>query len=611
MDKMNICDAEIIFADDQQALEQAYLAGAPRAAKVYTASPAMLLNPANDFIQHDADASVSRMMALGEETRACSAALYKTVFEHTNIHGQAVVAARHPLTVQNSISKAMSLKSDVLEKRILVTQAKTGDARRDSIINTPWQRLIPNDAAVEIFSANVAVPPTINSSSDPVAPFLERLKFEGLQSVGYRLGERFAAYAPWFPARGEVWVAHESSLLKETAFHLFKRGYRIRAIPKIEIETPQDIDADLLEACKEIYVVFLDKTLDRAVSQAFLDQCAQTLADQLAQCMAYIAAWRKILRSTASGKRQRAAPSFVLHGFPYSLAHIGCLEVCNEAGIVTAGFQHGVAREISGNLINIESLYENSLVGNYFTYNQQCAMRSDQNRFAIAQSVAVGLPVDLVKGIGRADQGGDCPAILYPTTALYTCNMQLPGRACMNDLEKARFEIRMVKEVLDVLPHRVRYKPYNTDRYIDPDPITETVKNSSIEYYNRPIDLRYIVGAARVIIASRATSTVAWCIMSRRPLVFIDSPDQALSDNARRAFEDAFFYFDAREDTFFDVLRAFLSQPLEKIEALWREKASQRKDVLRDYIGDQSCRAGVRAGDQLLKKLKIQKALAS
>lgn len=611
MDKMNIRDAEIIFADDQQALEQAYLAGAPRTAKVYTASPAMLLNPENDFFQHDADASVTRMSALGEETRACSASLYEIVFEHTNIHGLAIVAARHPLTVQNQISKAMSLKSTDLEKRILVTNAETGDERRDSIINTPWQRLIPNDASVETFSAKVAVPPTINSSLDPVAPFLERLKFESTQSVGYRLGERFAAYVPWFPARGEVWVAHESSLLKETAFHLFKRGYRIRAIPKIEFGAPQDIGADLLEACKKIYMAFLGKTLDRAVARSFLDQCAQSLAEQLAQCMTYISVWREYLRSPVSGKRQSAAPSFVLHGFPYTLAHIGCLEACNEVGIVTAGFQHGVAREISGNLINIESLYENSLVKNYFTYNQQCAMQSDQNRFAIAQSTAVGLPVDLVKGIGKADQDDDCPAILYPTTALYTCNMQLPGRACMNDLEKARFEIRIVKEVLDVLPHRVRYKPYNTDRYIDPDPIIETVKNSSVEYYNRPIDLRYIAGAARVIIASRATSTVAWCIMSRRPLVFIDSPDQALSVDARRAFEDAFFYFDAQEDTFFDTLRVFLSQPLEKIEALWRQKASQRKTVLRDYIGDQSCSAGARAGDQLLQKLKVQKALAS
>ena len=601
---MKLQDAEIIFADDMATLDQAYAAGAPRDAQVYTASPAMLLREGSKAIQHDKALSVARMNALGEETRLCSAALYKAVFDETGVHGLAITAARHPLTVQNRIYKAMSLTPEMLGKNVLVTQVQTGVARRDGIVNTPWEAFFPDGMETETFVATVKPFGAMGGTADPVAPFFTRLRFESLQSLGYRLGERLGSKAPWLPAHGNIWVAHESSLLKETAFQLFRRGYRIRPIPRLEAGETEDVDAAMLGVCRDIYAGFLNKVLVADISRAFLDECMAGLSRNLEQCASYVAAWRQWL-GAAPKTGKDAAPTMLLHGFPFSLSHVGLLQACHDTGILTAGFQHGVSREISENLINIESLYENSLVQHYFTYNEQCATQSENNRLSMAQNVAVGLPSDLVKGIGRANRQADTAPILYPTTALYTCNMQLPGRACMNDLEKARFEIQLVENVFATLPHDVCYKPYNDSRYLDRDPVLRTVDAApSVTFYDRPVDLRYIAGNSRVIVVSRATSTVAWCIMAHRPLVFIDSPDQPLSDEARQAFIDAFFYFDARTEIFYDALREFLSQPLDVIEALWRDKAVARKDVLAHYIGDQSCRAGTRAADHLIRTLK-------
>jgi hypothetical protein len=602
---MNIQDTEIIFADDAQALEQAYAAGAPRSAQVYSASPALLLQPGSKVRQYDKDLSPARMLELGADMRACSADLFKEVFDKTGVHGLAVAAARYVLTVQNQIYKATSLTEEIIAKRVLVTEVQTGNARRNHTINTPWRGFLPDDTQAETLAANVNVPPLENVSADAVAPFFTRLRFESLQSLGYRVAERLGAKAPWFPARGNIWVAHESSLLKETAFQLFKRGYRIQAIPKLAVDKTAAIDAALLASCRDIFADCLDKILIRPVSRAFLDECMTGFAQQLETCAAYITAWRQWLETAP----KNVTPTMVLHGFPASPPHIGLLQVCHDKGIVTAGFQHGVAREISGNLINIESLYENSLVEHLFTYNDECATRSSENRLAFGRSISVGLSTDLAKSAGGIKRRPETPPILYPTTALYSCNVQLPGRACMTDMEKSRFEIRLVEDVFAALPHRVRYKPYIANRYIDPDPIRQAVEaTASVEYYSAPVDLRYIAGESRVIVVSRATSTVAWCLMSHRPLVFIDCPDQPLSDQARAAFIDGFFYFDAQADDFFDALRDFLSQPLDVIEAHWRDKTAAREIFLARYIGDQSCRAGNRAADHLIQALKERRA---
>lgn len=602
---MNIQDTEIIFADDAQALEQAYAAGAPRSAQVYSASPALLLQPGNKIQQYDKDMSPARMHTLGANMRECSADLYKTVFDKTGVHGLAVAAARHILTLQNQIYKATSLTEEMLTKCVLVTEVRTGNSQRDYTINTPWRDSLPADTQAETLTVNVNVLPLENTSADAVAPFFTRLRFESLQSLGYRFAERLGAKAPWVPARGNIWVAHESSLLKETAFQLFKRGYRIQAIPQVKPDILETIDAILLTSCRDIFACFLDKVLVHAVSRAFLDECMTGFAQQLETCAAYITAWRQWFETAPNS----AVPTMVLHGFPSGPPHIGLLQVCYDVGIVTAAFQHGVAREIAGNLINIESLYENSLVQHFFTYNEMSMTRSDENQFAIGRCVSVGLSMDLAKSAGGIKRRPKTPPILYPTTALYSCNVQLPGRACMTDMEKAQFEIKLVKDVFAAIPHRVRYKPYIANRYIDPDPILQAVKAApSVEYYKVPVDLRYIAGESRVIVVSRATSTVAWCLMSHRPLVFIDCPDQPLSGQAREAFIDAFFHFDARADDFFVALRGFLSQPLGVIEARWREKASAREYFLARYIGDQSCRAGNRAADHLIRALKEQPA---
>ena len=62
----------------------------------------------------------------------------------------------------------------------------------------------------------------------------------------------------------------------------------------------------------------------------------------------------------------------------------------------------------------------------------------------------------------------------------------------------------------------------------------------NINVIESEIDLRYILAKFDLIITSRATSTVGWCAMTDKPLVFLEMHDNQLSSHAREAFERAF-----------------------------------------------------------------------
>jgi hypothetical protein len=133
----------------------------------------------------------------------------------------------------------------------------------------------------------------------------------------------------------------------------------------------------------------------------------------------------------------------------------------------------------------------------------------------------------------------------------------------------------------------VLYKPYPAFRYLDPDPVIEAARAASnVSVYEERADLRYLIQRARVLICSRSYSTPSWCLMSERPVVHIDIPDQApLTPEARAAFEAGLFLFDAASADFHDRLRAFLSQPIDAIERLYAEKAQARTQLIERFFG--------------------------
>ena len=110
-------------------------------------------------------------------------------------------------------------------------------------------------------------------------------------------------------------------------------------------------------------------------------------------------------------------------------------------------------------------------------------------------------------------------------------------------MEKTKCELEIVEKYCQKLCNDVAYKPYFSLRYADrPQEVDVAIKAENINVIENEIDLRYILATFDLIVTSRATSTVGWCAMTDKPLVFLEMHDNRLSPAARVAFE-SFFCF--------------------------------------------------------------------
>ena len=197
--------------------------------------------------------------------------------------------------------------------------------------------------------------------------------------------------------------------------------------------------------------------------------------------------------------------------------------------------------------------------------------------------------------------------IVFISNNLYHMGFSISAKT---DYKKARDEQNLIGKVLSKLPHKVRYKAYPADNrwYADVDPVLNDVKRAdNMELFSKKIDMRYLVSEHRIFVTTGATSTLGWPVMSGKPVVFINQKQyMPLTREAHASLSKGLFVFNDNDENFYRDLREFLSQPLDKIEILWKEKKSAREDMIRDYFSShESGGAGKRAAQIILKEYLI------
>lgn len=174
------------------------------------------------------------------------------------------------------------------------------------------------------------------------------------------------------------------------------------------------------------------------------------------------------------------------------------------------------------------------------------------------------------------------------------------------DYSRSLYEKDLITEVLGKLPHKVRYKTYPEDnrRYVDVDPVLSLVESSkNMELFANKIDMRYLISEHKIFVTTCATSTLSWPVISRKPVVFINQKyNSPLTDDALKSLSKGLFVFNDDSDNFLSDLRDFLSQPIDKIEELWKEKKFFRENMIRNYFSEYSAGAGKRAAHIILKE---------
>ena len=99
--------------------------------------------------------------------------------------------------------------------------------------------------------------------------------------------------------------------------------------------------------------------------------------------------------------------------------------------------------------------------------------------------------------------------------------------------------------MLSKIPHQVSFKTYPSMRYPDIDPILEFASSlPNISVYTKLIDFRYLIEQTRILVTSRTSSTLGWCMTSGKPVILIDFPGCPIPNNLYDQFSDSMFVFD-------------------------------------------------------------------
>ena len=149
--------------------------------------------------------------------------------------------------------------------------------------------------------------------------------------------------------------------------------------------------------------------------------------------------------------------------------------------------------------------------------------------------------------------------------------------------------------------HKIYFQSYpSVPRYIDSDPIIESIKKmKKIKILDQNKDLKFSRNRSTIFLTKTLSGSFGYILYSKRPVVFFNYNSKPLTKKLQKIFKDLIFYFDSKQNNFYDKIVSFLNQPLEVIDQKWKEKEKERQKFIYDYFGNGDGNAGKRAADSL------------
>jgi hypothetical protein len=592
-----LAQADTLVVDSGPALAFARESGLAATAKIFSAAPALArksgVTPLEVGVSSEDIHRLSGM--IGQMSRD----IYRVVGAHGAMAARATTFARLTVRIENLAYKAWLLSRAELGTSIALVEHP---AVMPSI-KSGWGRLLSNlpefRGRIELPSARL---PPISAGHNTVPPMGVRLRFETWQSIVFRLAMNLPGWLKkMLGRRGDVLVVSENGLIKESGTYLALSGFSLRRLQAPARERrlerlPEDLTLQLSALVEKMFAAELGNPVYvQALTLAYIEVCEEALGEYTGA----LAHWKKQL-SLIPGRR----PKMVLTNFNATPTGEALFELCKEANILHACSQHGTGVELCLAGQHHYQYGEAANSGLYFTYNEAAAGLVKGFGTTRAEVISVGQPRDLAE-VGRHRRGsGPEVDVHYVSNQALFGHVLPPSSAGISESEAVAWESGIVKEVLARLPHRVLYKPYRAMFYLDQSPLhVSAAEQLGIQYYEEYLDLRYMLPNARVLVLTHAASTLSWCLMSTKPVVYINAPDQAqLYPDFEAGMRQGGIVVDADAPDFIEQLRGVLSQPIEAIEAEWRAKADIRRRVLERFIGKADGKAGRRMADAIWQR---------
>lgn len=510
--------------------------------------------------------------------------------------------------------KAICLEEDDFTRKTVLLQPGDPD---DPVFNdtfaSPLERIFENSPNVRVARLSRSLLPDAVDPRPPNPRLLTRLAFSSIQSILFRLIEEFWQRSSVRGPRGMIAILRDNELVKETGFWLALRGFGVARIviptpvlEPTEPERPMPVDLEELgRFAEEQFRLCFEKIMHPLACDVLAQLYSQDCKAITRSYSQMTRAWSKALNGPGQ-KLPAAVLTNIVGGVELAALH----HVLRPSNVPLCLFQHGVTMEYHNTHELYGAAHETAFSDLAVLFNAKGVAVAERSSFKQGAAIAVGLPHEYTTQARRRTKPNQSP-IWYISTALYLGNRGALFEG-VHDGMKCAFETMLIKDIFGELPHGVVYKPYPGRRFLDQLPEEDAVNAAdNVIYMRERIDMRYLFDRARILVTARSFSTPSWCIMSGRPVVYIDSPGQAsLTQEAREAFTAGVFFFNAEEPHFTRDLRVFLSQSIENIEQQYRAKAAARETLIDTYITNNSdCRAGRRAARAIMDRIRRNKSV--
>jgi hypothetical protein len=495
------------------------------------------------------------------------------------------------------ILAACLTQADYDEPR-LVIRTKTGNARADRGCNGPWSALLAGNKGLAVKDVAVSAEGFDASEQVTSTGLIDRLRVAGWRRAAFRAISALGALWPNRAGR-EALILSENELLHETAFSLALRGWALRNVRlSAKAASLSDAETSALGAlCREVLSPYCERWVIAPVRDNLIAMIAERLLSSAREQKTAAAGFERLL-SALPPRESRV----MLSNFPAKPSVLGPWHVARRHGIPLFGFQHGVSSEICDMQDATVATKEVMCSDRAYSFNERAAAVANAIADRKGISIPVGMPGDMRRmKMTRGPFGKRLAAIAFVSTAVYSGYWNRLLYGTRTDSGMLDFELQMIRDVLAGLRHDVLYKRYPSRRLLDPDPAAAAAQAiSNIRVYSDHADMRYLMGGCDVLVTVRATSTLSWCLMSDRPLVYVDiHDDMRLRDDARPAFENGLFLFSTAQEGWQAKLHDFLDRPIADIRRDWRAKAEARRDLVRRYF-DMGGPAGARAAKDIV-----------
>lgn len=599
---------DIIFTDSKEALDSARENGLSDTIPVFSFAPVLCNDPMVNTTFFQDRVHKDQRVKLGQSINDFCLALKTCLEIEAEIKEYIPMVLHTACRFQNLLEKMIYLKEEDYDKNILLLSKNNALGKEYKGF---WGQIGFKSMEYITFDVSpVEDKHPLNRGKVYIGQVIQALKEQSSIHVGQALTlpvmKRF-----WKNKRskkGNFLIYDDSPLIRETAFYLIRKGAGVAYIRKDfenYIKSQESLYSitgnGVIARIKECILPIVKTYFSEWLASPFVDHVTHIFMGRIEKNTTELKRIIPLCEQYVKGKYTRLNIKGLLTIMPKRPEHFALFLACQKYNIPFITFQHGISREISSNPLNVQAMAEETQ-GNYFiTFNEKAKEIAAKNPFAMAQPIAVGVPQDffLAKKKKFSKQS---PKVFYVSTLCYSGFRNII-RGGKTDNQLCDFELNILQDLLAHIPHDVIYKAYpQAPCYPDLDPVLAaagTFKN--IEIFNQNVDFRFLSKYADVIITSRATSTLSYCLLSGIPLIYIDIKDSLpLREEVVPLMKKALFYFDSSASHFCQDILGLLSLNIEKIGTLYKEKQENRNILIKKYFGSNEIEAGKKTTEILL-----------